>query len=381
MNKRTLFLTLFVLLLLVIPLGVASAAPNFDDIIKDGETVHKDILITGGSLLIEEGATVVGDVTVFGGAAIINGEVDGDVVIVGGNITLSGAVDGDLVIFGGTLHANTSAGVDGDCILIGGTLAGDGVGSINCTEVGDFPEIVFPAFVAPPEPPTPPKVPEIRERAPNYDHQERGFFGNISSAAGSAMLFGILALITGYVAPNHLGQVSNTLKRKPIAGGVVGFLTMIAVPSLGAILAVIAFILSFVCIGLLGWPILFILMIAFAIALLLGWVAAGNLFGQRLAVWLKLTNRSLPVTAALGTAMLTLAAGLLSSLPFWLGGWFWSILAFLTLCAGLGAVALTRFGSRPFPIWAAENGEKVDAVLETLPVEDDEDFPQESPID
>jgi hypothetical protein len=366
---------------MVIPLGVASAAPNFDRIVKDGETVHEDIVIVGGSLLIEEGATVVGDVTIFGGSAIINGDIEGDVVILGGNTTLSGTVDGDLVVFGGALHANTSAGVGRDCILIGGTLAGDGVGNISCTEVGDFPEIVIPAFVEPPEPPEAPRAPEIPQRSRGYSPQGRGFFGAISSAAGSSMFFGILALIIGYVAPNHLGQVSNTLKRKPVAGGVVGFLTIIAVPSLLVILAIILSILSLVCIGLLGWPFFLVLVIAFVVALLLGWVAAGNLLGQRLAVWLKLSNRSLPVTAALGTAILTLAAGLLSALPFWLGGWFWSILAFLILCTGLGAVALTRFGSRPYPIWAAGNGEKVDAVLETLPVEDDEDFPQKSPVD
>ncbi len=381
MNKKTLLLSIIILLVLVIPLGVASAAPNFDRIIENGETEHEDVVIFGGSLLIEESATVDADVSVFGGTAIINGDVTGDVVIFGGETTLSGTVDGDLVIFGGVLHTNSSADVDGDCILIGGTVAGDGAGSISCTEVGNFSGIVLPSFVEPPEPPAPPRVPEIPQRSHDYAPQGRGFFGDISSAAGSSLLFGILALIVGFVSPNHLGQVSNTLRQKPVAGGVVGFLSMIAVPSLLVILAILLAILSFVCIGLLGWPFFIVFVIAFGVALLLGWVAAGNLLGQRLAVWLKLSNRSLPVTAALGTAILTLASSLLSTFPFWLGGWFWSILAFLILCAGLGAVALTRFGSRPYPRWAATNGEKVESVLETLPVEDDADFPQKPPLD
>ena len=381
MKKRTLFLTIFILLILVIPFGVASAAPNFDRIIEDGETVHEDIVIFGGSLLIQEGATVDGDVSVFGGSAIVNGDVEGDVVIFGGETTLAGAVDGDLVIFGGALHANTSADVDGDCILIGGSLAGDGASHISCTEVGEFPEIVIPAFVEPPEPPQEPRLPEIPTRSPRHEIQGRGFFGTISSVAGRSLLFGILAFLIGHFAPNNLGQVSNTLRRKPVAGGVVGFLTMIAVPSLFTILLIITAVLIFVCIGLLGIPILLVIAIAFAVALVLGWVAAGNLLGQRIASWLKLSNRSLPVTAALGTAILTLALGLLSTLPFWMGGWFWSILSFVFLCAGLGAVALTRFGSRPYPLWAADNGEKMDSVLETLPVEDDQDIPQKSPLD
>lgn len=388
MKKKTIFLTTFILVILLIPLGSASAEGLFDRIISAGETVYEDIVIFGGSLLIEEGATVDGDVSVFGGSASIKGEVEGDVVIFGGKTTLSGAVEGDLVVFGGSLYANTSADVDGDCILIGGAVSGDGESSISCTEVGEFPAFVFPAIADPPKPPVKPELPElpkipespkIPERSYQNGSQGRGFFGTISSAAGSSLVFGIIALVIGSIAPNHLGQVSNTLKRKPVTGGVVGFLTMIAVPSLGAILAVIAFVLSFVCIGLLGWPILLVMVIAFAVALLLGWVAVGTLVGRRLAVWLKLTNRSLPVTAALGTAILTLSAGLLSGLPFWLGGWFWSILAFCILCVGLGAVALTRFGTRPYPVWVSENGEKVDTVLETLPDEDGEDFPQKSP--
>lgn len=376
MKQRIFILTLLLLVVLLIPLGVASAEPNFDRIIKDGETVHEDIVIFGGSLLIEEGATVDGDVSVFGGLANIEGNIDGDVVIFGGDTTLSGSVDGDLVIFGGALHLNSSADVANDCILIGGTLVGDGVAGNSCTAVGDIPGFVIPPFVDPPEPPAPPSVPEIPQRSPSYSPQGKSFYRTVSSAAGTSLLFGILALVIAYVAPNHLGQVNNTLRRKPVASGVVGFLTGIAVPSIGVILGIVSFVLTFVCIGLLGWPILFILIIGFVVALLLGWVAAGNLIGQKIAVWLKLSNRSLPVTAALGTVILTLAAEVLSSFPFLLGGWFWSILAFFTLCAGLGAVALTRFGSRPYPEWAAGNGEKIDAVLETLPVEDDADVGQ-----
>jgi hypothetical protein len=40
-------------------------------------------------------------------------------------------------------------------------------------------------------------------------------------------------------------------------------------------------------------------------------------------------------------------------------------------CAGLGAVALTKFGTRAYPV-GMTNEEKIAAVLETLPVEDAE---------
>jgi hypothetical protein len=108
-------------------------------------------------------------------------------------------------------------------------------------------------------------------------------------------------------------------------------------------------------------------------ALLLGWIAAGAWLGERLAGWLKLQNRSLTVTTALGTAVLTLVAALLSSFPFLLGGWLWSMLAFVIACAGLGAVALTRFGTRPYPVDGEEvESEKVAAMVEMLPDDEDE---------
>jgi len=380
MKNRKIFAAIFILILLVVPLSTASAAQEYDRIIRSGETVHEDVVIFGGSLLIEDGAVVIGDVSVFGGQALINGMVDGDVVIFGGETTVAGSVSGDLVVFGGALHSDSTADVDGDCILIGGTVTGDGGG--GCTEVGQFPNFVFPGLVEPviprsvPDVPDVPRQPETPVRTVNSD---RNFFGAIGTAIGWSFLNGILALVIAYVAPNHLGQVEYTLRNKTVAGGVVGVLSMIAIPSIMVIIFILSAILTIVCIGLLGWPILLILGIGFLVALLVGWVAAGNLLGQRLVLWFKFRNQSLPVTAALGTAVLSLAASLMSNLPFWLGGWFWSILAFLILSAGLGSVALTRYGSRPFPARMATNHDKVDFVMETLVVDDDTDLPPKSP--
>jgi hypothetical protein len=188
------------------------------------------------------------------------------------------------------------------------------------------------------------------------------------------LVLGILALLVGAVVPGHLGQISDTLVRKPAASGTVGLLTAIAGPSLILLLAIVSFLLTFVCIGLLGWPIVFMLPVVLAAGVLLGWVSIGTLLGRRLAVWLKLTNRSAPLVAALGTVVLTLAAALLGSLPFWLGGWVWRLVTLLVLCAGLGAVALTRFGTRPYPQMEAGLGKKVPAVLETLPASEEERF-------
>jgi hypothetical protein len=190
---------------------------------------------------------------------------------------------------------------------------------------------------------------------------------------------GLIALAVAYLTPNNLNQVGQTLREKPGASGAVGVLSFIAVPTVGLLLLFLSILLTIICIGILGYPIVIAIFIAFVAALLLGWVAIGTLFGRRLARWLKLTNRSLPVVAGLGTVVLTLAVSLLTELPFFLGGPLWGFAAFIAGCVGLGAVALTRFGTRPYPMVSMPNDEKMDEVLETLP---DEDSPSEkSPID
>ncbi len=368
MKRLVVILTLLILMIAAFPAGIARADANFDRIIKKGQTINEDVAVFGGNLVIEEGATIDGDVSVFGGVATLDGDVNGDVAMFGGSATLSGDVDGDLVLIGGSLRLDSSANVDGECILVGGTVGGDGANAINCTTVGDIPGFTVPAFIRPPVPPSIPDVPDL-PKTPRTS--TGGFFSTIGSVAGQSLALGLLALLVASIVPVQLDQVSNTLAKKPAASGAVGFLTGLAGVSLITILAVLTGILIFVCIGLLGIPIVIALTVALAAGALLGWVAVGTLIGKRLAEVMNLTNRSLAVTAALGTAAFTLTAGLLSSLPFLLGGWLWTLVAILLGCAGLGAVALTRFGTRVYPPGTNDDSTKVNIVLETLPVEEE----------
>ncbi|MCI0397184.1 MAG: polymer-forming cytoskeletal protein [Chloroflexi bacterium] len=345
MKRLAIILPLLLVLLLLLPAGTALAGTHFDRIIKSGESVDEDITITGGRLVVEEGATVNGEVVIFGGTAEVAGTINGNVSIFGGSTELSGQVNGDLVVFGGDLTVNTAAGVDGECVLLGGSLEGDGQSGITCTESSGWPDFVkVPSPPLAPKPPVPPHIPPVRVA------YEGGFLDQVGQVAGRSLILGLLALVMAALLPGHLAQVSDVVRRKPVASGTVGLLTAVAGPSLIALLAVLSGLLSLICVGILGFPIVIVLSVILGAALLVGWVAVGNLLGERLAVAMNLTNRTLPVTAALGTAVLTLATGFLSLLPFWLGGWLWALAAFVLACAGLGAVALTKFGSRPYPL-------------------------------
>jgi hypothetical protein len=82
-------------------------------------------------------------------------------------------------------------------------------------------------------------------------------------------------------------------------------------------------------------------------------------------------RRSLTVTAGLGTALLTLFLGVLGLVPpFMFGeGFGASLLAGVLACVGLGATALTRFGTKPYPPGSVPpvDDEKVMSVMETMP--------------
>jgi PPE-repeat protein len=169
-----------------------------------------------------------------------------------------------------------------------------------------------------------------------------------------------------------LQQVETAIRQKPVASGTVGFLTAFAVPALAAILAVISAVLLLICIGIVGFAIVFAMLALLGIAGLLGWIAVGDLLGQWLARRVGWHKMSPSVVAAFGTGLLTFTLGFLSAIPFTFGvGLVSVIISFI----GLGAVALTKFGTQSYPLVRIVGEDDVDdikiqSVLDTLP--DDE---------
>jgi hypothetical protein len=357
------FAILLILILLLIPTGVALAGPS-DRIIEAGESLDEDITIFGDELEVQEGATVNGDVLIFGGNATLAGTINGDVTVMGGNVELAGTINGNLVTFGGNIEVVGTADVSEECALVGGNIE-DEEGLLNCASFGNGSDFLPPIPAIPGIPPKPEFEP-AEPAEPPHIVIEKG--GGIGEAIGRSLALGLLALVVAALFPGQLGQVSEVISQRPVVSGTVGLLTAVAAPSLIALLLLISTILIIVCVGVVGFPIAFLLGVALGAAAILGWISVGNLLGRRLADGLKLNNRNLTTTAALGTIVLTLVAGVMSQLSFWLGGWLWSAVGLLLACVGLGAVALTKFGTRPYPPPISEA--KVAAVLETLPDEE-----------
>ena len=107
----------------------------------------------------------------------------------------------------------------------------------------------------------------------------------------------------------------------------MGLLTLVVGVLLGLLLLIAC------CLGLIVW-------LALGVAWLAGWVAVGLWLGQRLLQALNARNASSIGEVALGVFLITV----LTQLPACIGFFVGLVLG----CIGLGAVALTRFGTRSF---------------------------------
>lgn len=98
---------------------------NFD-FEYEGEEYGDDIVKVGESVFVAAGDVVAGDVVVFGGNAIIEGTVSGSVVVLGGEIRArrGSEIKGDIVAIGGTIEEDEDVIIRGEKILIGGGVAG-----------------------------------------------------------------------------------------------------------------------------------------------------------------------------------------------------------------------------------------------------------------
>ena len=378
MSKRVLISLVAVLLFITALTPVVLAAPLADTIVGENEVVNNDVVVFDGDLEVREGAVVNGDVAVFNGDAIIDGQINGS-----------------MTLFNGDLVAGSNAAISGECVLLNGEVTGDGATSRQsaCTAISNMelapltglapgmfknfenlPDLApvptvpaMPDMPAAPEPPVVPRMPDSRG----------GMVARSFGILAGSLLFGFLGLLTGAIIPNNLRQIVGTARDKTVVSGMAGALTAVAVPSLIILLIPVSIILTFVCIGLLGFPIMFLLGLGLVVGGFLGWIAVGTWLGVRLFGRGK--SDRIVLSAALGTGLLTFITGIAGMLTAGIAG---GVLTFFISCIGLGAVALTQFGMKPFPRRRQSNAptggatgdgldpDKVDNVLGTLPADE-----------
>ncbi len=279
--------------------------------LKSGETLNTDLVVFGGSVSIEKDAKVNGAVVLFGGSFTLDGEVGKDVVVMGGAVKLGAdsRIRGNLVTMGAPVDRDSGAKVDGDVIN-------------NPTRPGL------------PTAPASPDVPEL----PEVVEYTNPFWDGLGVLVQSVIL-ALLAMLIALFLPVQMRRVSDGVVAQPFVSFGMGLLTLIVFIVVVVALALFSvFIITlFVTI-----PLIFVVSVLFTAGMVLGWLALGAEVGVRIAQMFK-REWPLPLAAGLGVFLLNLVA----NLPC-IGAVLSSLLSF----AGLGAVFLTRFGTRPAALMA-----------------------------
>ena len=307
-TRKILFLALL-LVFLFMPTGARAAAYDDDEVVlggsytlASGQTLQGNLLVFGGSATIEDGARVTGDVILFGGSVVIEGEVDGNVSATGGSLALGSLaiVHGDVQMLGASLQQEEGSQILGEI-----TMEGDDAQSHTVQDsfagrvVGKVLDMLWSLFLL--------------------------------------FSFSALAVLIVIFDPNPTARVAQSLVIQPGMSALVGLLTLIvALPVL--LILTITIILS---------PVSFLGILALVIATIFGWISLGLETGNRLA---RAFHRewAVPVTAGLGTFLLTFVAFSLDYVFSWLCiGWIFPTAVGLV---GLGAVVLSQFGRRVYQL-------------------------------
>jgi cytoskeletal protein CcmA (bactofilin family) len=288
--------------------------------LASGQTMQGDLVVFGGSATVEDGAKVEGNTLLFGGSLIINGEVAGDVALVGGSVTLGAHahVHGNLSTVGASLVRADGAQVDGQIYDTATSWVGNSSAGNHPT-----PPTVIPAT---------PFVPNIRI---NFNP-----FGATLNALGQALGLGLLAMLLMLFLAPHARRVAQATASQPLIAGGLGLLTIVA-----AVVALVALsVFSILIITLIVTvPLIIVISVALSMAGVFGWIAIGLEIGERFTK--AIHQEWHPALAAgLGTFALTLICSALAGIPVLnCIGW---LVPFLLGLAALGAVVMTRFGTR-----------------------------------
>ncbi len=310
--------TRFLQTLLVVMTLLGMAAPAFA---SGGQPPGQ---IIWGDFTLQSGQTLDGDLVVFGGDVRVEADstVRGSVVVWGGDVEIAGTVEQDVVAFGGDVRLRRTARIEGGLVVLGGKVDREAGARVFGQQLVNPPQwsrwgwVMIPAYPYFPSDGLPMLIFQVSVRGLEI----------FLRAVVMAGLAGLVALLW----PRAAARIGRSALEKPLPAFGMGLLTLVV----GVLLAIgLTLTLCLAPVGIAA-------AIALVVAILFGWLAIGVTIGERLMP--TLTSRPIAPfwTAALGAGLLALLSDLLGLIPCmgWIGG-------FLITCAGLGAVALTRFGT------------------------------------
>jgi sporulation protein YlmC with PRC-barrel domain len=279
----------------------------------------KDVVRFGDDIIIDEDEVVQGDAVAILGSVIVNGVVEGDAVAVGGGLTIGpkGRVDGDGVSIGGGVYKDPGAVIRGQTVSVG--KGGKWVNGQHVSR-GLFHQAGFPF----------------------------GLFtrvGRLFLFIVCTLLIILLGLVVAAVARRPVENVCMTVKKEAFKMGLIG---------LAAEVLVVPVIVLF-CITIIGIPIgLVAIPMVLALAMLLGYTGVGLAVGERFAgagngksiYWSLAVGMLVLEALKIVSGLVRLPGGVLGMIGWVIAFIGWAVI-YVAVTVGLGAVIMTRFGTRP----------------------------------
>jgi hypothetical protein len=318
-SARKLALPALLVVLALVVTGCQTASDDFDGFqiassytLGAGEQRTGDQVILAGTITLEAGSVVEGDLTLLGEKVTLNGEVRGEAVAVADRLTIGeGAhITGDLTVCAESLERSDAARIDGQV-------------REECNQSG-------------------------RASVSNAINSGwEGWRGSVLFRTGAvltgSLFFGALSALLTAILPRRLVRMSESVYRAPLVAGGVGLLTMLAAIGLTVVYGVsLLLILPLVLL-----PVVILAWLVIGALSVLGWVALVGPFGVALLRRAGLEGQPRMVAAAVGGVALSLLLRVWS--VFWFTAWIGLLATALLGAVGLGAVLLTRVGTRPYP--------------------------------
>jgi hypothetical protein len=255
----------------------------------------------GGDVVISNNEVECGDLTTFGGTVVISGEVRGAIAAFNSMVDVAGVVDGDINLYGGSIVVQDGSQIHGDVHLYGGKWVEGHHVQLNGT-VKDETKQVDWLF-------------------PNVEHFSFSFW--------SLLIWVALGMLLTSLFPEHVMLVRTTAVSKMRRSSMIGLLSVVLAPPV--LIVLIALVVSI--------PLAIIVGLGLIAAWGMGTVAVGWQIGDYILQRIAPHRNTRMGQIATGLAVLVLVG----SLPYI--GWLISIGVGML---GLGAVLLSRFGTRLF---------------------------------
>ncbi len=329
----------------------------------DVRTRMGDVIINGsvaGNLYGDLGklqvdGTVGGDVESGFGELRIDGVVGGNVSSKGGNITINGLVEGDVTLGRGQVELGPDGSVDGHIYVDRGLIKKADSAFVGSMEIGEEltraelrEEMKDDYLVERPRERTGERIADqvitrvndimrrisfLPQIGPGRDWQLFptlfvGFYSNVARSMLNMLILFAFAALTHSLFPRQVKAAGDAISIN--AGPVIGWgllTTILAVP-----------VMVMLGLSIIGIPLILFVLMALAVAAVLGYAALTGLVGERLTYVASPSANINPLGAI---AIGVLVIGLISMIP--VIGWF---VSWLIYAVAIGATLVTRFGTQ-----------------------------------